>query len=239
MLEVGRTHLQDAVPVTLGQEFSGWASQVDARDPAAGATLADLEELPLGGTAVGTGLNAHPEFAARTSRTSPSATGLPFRPAENRSRRMGGAGRRSSTASGALKAVAVDPDEDRPRPAAAVVRAPLRARRDRPAELQPGSSIMPGKVNPVIPEVAIQVAAQVIGNDAAIDPGGALGVLELNVMLPVMARNLLESVGLLSASSTMLASEVRRRDRAEPGAVRGADRAEPGDGDAPGGADRI
>jgi fumarate hydratase class II len=205
VLKIGRTHLQDAVPVTLGQEFSGYASQVDHGIRRVRATFADLEELPLGGTAVGTGLNAHPEFAARTIAEIAGATGFPFRPAENRFEAMGAQDPLVS-ASGALKGVAASLMKiahdlrllsSGPRCGIGEISLPA---------LQPGSSIMPGKVNPVILEVAIQVAAQVIGNDATVTLGGGLGVLELNVMLPVMARNLLESVGLLSASSTLLAS---------------------------------
>ena len=205
VLKIGRTHLQDAVPVTLGQEFSGYASQVDHGIRRVRATFADLEELPLGGTAVGTGLNAHPEFAARTIAEIARATGIPFRPAENRFEAMG-AQDPLVAASGALKGVAASLMKiahdlrllsSGPRCGIGEISLP---------SLQPGSSIMPGKVNPVILEVTIQVAAQVMGNDAAVTVGGGLGVLELNVMLPVMARNLLESVGLLSAASTMLAS---------------------------------
>ena len=205
VLKIGRTHLQDAVPVTLGQEFSGYASQVDHGIRRVRATFADLEELPLGGTAVGTGLNAHPEFAVRTIAEIARATGIPFRPAENRFEAMG-AQDPLVAASGALKGVAASLMKiahdlrllsSGPRCGIGEISLP---------SLQPGSSIMPGKVNPVILEVAIQVAAQVIGNDAAVTLGGGLGVLELNVMLPVMARNLLESAGLLAASSSMLAS---------------------------------
>jgi fumarate hydratase class II len=206
ILKIGRTHLQDAVPVTLGQEFSGYASQVDHGIRRVRATFADLEELPLGGTAVGTGLNAHPEFAARTIAEIARATGIPFRPAENRFEAMG-AQDPLVAASGALKVVAASLMKiahdlrllsSGPRCAIGEISLP---------SLQPGSSIMPGKVNPVILEVAIQVAAQVIGNDAVVTLGGGLGVLELNVMLPVMARNLLESVSLLSAASSLLAGK--------------------------------
>jgi fumarate hydratase class II len=206
VLKIGRTHLQDAVPVTLGQEFSGYASQVDHGIRRVRATFADLEELPLGGTAVGTGLNAHPEFAARTIAEIARATGIPFRPAENRFEAMG-AQDPLVAASGAMKGVAASLMKiahdlrllsSGPRCAIGEISLP---------SLQPGSSIMPGKVNPVILEVAIQVAAQVIGNDAAVTLGGGLGVLELNVMLPVMARNLLESVSLLSAASSLLAGK--------------------------------
>jgi len=206
VLKIGRTHLQDAVPVTLGQEFSGYASQVDHGIRRVLATFADLEELPLGGTAVGTGLNAHPEFAARTIAEIAGATGIPFRPAGNRFEAMGAQDPLVS-ASGALKGVAASLMKiahdlrllsSGPRCGIGEISLP---------SLQPGSSIMPGKVNPVILEVAIQVAAQVIGNDATVTLGGGLGVLELNVMLPVMARNLLESVSLLSGASRLLAAK--------------------------------
>lgn len=205
VLKIGRTHLQDAVPVTLGQEFSGYASQVDHGIRRVKAVFADLEELPLGGTAVGTGLNAHPEFAARTIAEIARTTGIPFRPAENRFEAMG-AQDPLVAAGGALKGIAASLMKiahdlrllsSGPRCGIGEIDLP---------SLQPGSSIMPGKVNPVILETTIQVAAQVIGNDAVMTLGGALGVLELNVMLPVMARNLLESVSLLSAASSLLAS---------------------------------
>lgn len=203
ILKIGRTHLQDAVPVTLGQEFSAYASQVDHGTRRIRATLADLEELPLGGTAVGTGLNAHPEFGARTIAEIAAATGIPFRPAENRFEAMG-AQDPLVAASGALKGLAaslmkISHDlrllSSGPRCGIGEINLP---------SLQPGSSIMPGKVNPVILEMAIQVSAQVVGNDLVVTLGGSLGVLELNVMLPVMARNLLESIGLLSSAAALL-----------------------------------
>lgn len=206
VLKIGRSHLQDAVPVTLGQEFSGYASQIDHGIRRVRATFADLEELPLGGTAVGTGLNAHPEFAGRTIAEIARATGIPFRPAEDRFEAMGAQDPLVST-SGALKGLAASLMKiahdlrllsSGPRCGIGEITLP---------PLQPGSSIMPGKVNPVILEVAIQVAVQVIGNDAAVTLGGGLGVLELNVMLPVMARNLIESVSLLSAASSLLVAK--------------------------------
>jgi fumarate hydratase class II len=204
ILKIGRTHLQDAVPVTLGQEFSGYASQVDHGIRRVRATFQDLEELPLGGTAVGTGLNAHPEFGARTIAEIDTVTGIPFRPAENRFEAMGAQDPLVSV-SGALKTMAASLIKichdlrllsSGPRCGIGEIDLP---------SLQPGSSIMPGKVNPVILEIAIQAGAQVIGNDVVVTLGGSLGVLELNVMLPVMARNLLESIGLLSAASRLLA----------------------------------
>ncbi len=204
VLKIGRTHLQDAVPVTLGQEFSGYAAQAGHGIRRVRAVFAELEELPLGGTAVGTGLNAHPEFGARTIAAIAAATGIPFRPVENRFEAMG-AQDPLVAASGALKGVAaslmkISHDirllSSGPRCGIGEIDLP---------SLQPGSSIMPGKVNPVMLEMAIQVSAQVIGNDAVVTLGGSLGVLELNVMLPVMARNLLESIGLLSSATGLLA----------------------------------
>ena len=194
VLKIGRTHMQDAVPVTLGQEFSGYASQIDHGIRRVQAVFADLEELPLGGTAVGTGLNAHPEFGARTIAEIADATGIPFRPAENRFEAMG-AQDPLVAASGALKGLAVSLMKisqdirllsSGPRCGIGEINLP---------SLQPGSSIMPGKVNPVILEMAIQVAAQAVGNDLVVTLGGSLGVLELNGMLPVMGRNLRESSG--------------------------------------------
>lgn len=203
VLKIGRTHLQDAVPVTLGQEFSGYAAQIDHGIRRIRAVFPDLEELPLGGTAVGTGLSAHPEFGARTIAGIADATGIPFRPAENRFEAMG-AQDPLVAASGALKGVAASVMKishdlrllsSGPRCGIGEIDLP---------SLQPGSSIMPGKVNPVILEMAIQVAAQVMGNDLVVTLGGSLGVLELNVMMPVMARNLLESTGLLSSAAGLL-----------------------------------
>ena len=204
VLKIGRTHLQDAVPVTLGQEFSGYASQIDHGTRRVHAVFADLEELPLGGTAVGTGLNGHPEFGARAIAEIAAATGIPFRPAENRFEAIGAQDPIVSS-SGVLKGLAASLVKichdvrllsSGPRCGIGEINLP---------SLQPGSSIMPGKVNPVILEMMIQVSAQVIGNDAAVTLGGSLGVLELNVMLPVMARNLLESIGFLSSAATLLA----------------------------------
>jgi fumarate hydratase class II len=203
ILKIGRTHMQDAVPVTLGQEFSSYASQVDHGIRRVHAAFADLEELPLGGTAVGTGLNAHPEFGERTITEIAAATGIPFRPAENRFEATG-AQDPIVAASATLKGIAaslmkVSHDirllSSGPRCGIGELTLP---------SLQPGSSIMPGKVNPVILEMVIQVSAQVIGNDVVVTLGGSLGVLELNVMLPVMARNLLESIGILASAATLL-----------------------------------
>ncbi|MEW6719810.1 MAG: class II fumarate hydratase [Thermodesulfobacteriota bacterium] len=204
IIKIGRTHLQDAVPITLGQEFSGYASQIDHGIRRVMAVFPELEELPLGGTAVGTGVNAHPEFARRTIEGLARETGIPFREAENRFEAMG-AQDPLVAASGAMKGIAASMMK---------IAQDLRILSSGPRcgigeidlpPLQPGSSIMPGKVNPVVLEAAIQVAAQAIGNDAAVTLGGALGILELNVMMPVMARNLLESVSLLSAAASLMA----------------------------------
>ena len=206
VVKSGRTHWMDAVPVTLGQEFSGYAAQVRQGFDRVGSTLDRLGQIPLGGTAVGTGLNTHPEFAARVRARLSEDTGLtigaPADPFEAQAARDG-----LVEASGALKTVAVSLTKiandlrflgSGPRAGLAEIALP---------ELQKGSSIMPGKVNPVIPEVVTQVAAQVIGNDAAITIGGMNGHFELNVYVPVMARNLLQSIALLASASRLLAEK--------------------------------
>ena len=203
VVKSGRTHLMDAVPVTLGQEFGGYAAQIREGISRIEVTLGRLGQIPLGGTAVGTGLNTHPEFAARVRETLSEETGLAVRPPadpfESQAARDG-----LVEASGALKVVAVSLTKiandlrwmgSGPRAGLAEIRLP---------ELQKGSSIMPGKVNPVIPEVVTQVAAQVIGNDAAITVGGLQGHFELNVFVPLLARNLLDSIKLLAAASRLL-----------------------------------
>src|SRR6058998_3597825 len=206
VVKSGRTHLMDAVPVTLGQEFSGYAAQVRQGYERVGSTLERLGRIPLGGTAVGTGLNTHPEFAARVRARLTGETGLeisaPADPFESQAARDA-----LVEASGALKVVAVSLTKiandirfmgSGPRAGLAEIALP---------ELQKGSSIMPGKVNPVIPEVVTQVAAQVIGNDAAITVGGMQGHFELNVFVPLLARNLLDSVRLLAAASRLFAEK--------------------------------
>jgi fumarate hydratase, class II len=206
VVKSGRTHLMDAVPVTLGQEFSGYAAQVRQGAARVRDTLERLGQIPLGGTAVGTGLNTHPEFAERVRRVLSDETGLTIAPPadsfEAQAARDG-----LVEASGALKTVAVSLTKiandlrllgSGPRAGLAEIMLP---------ELQKGSSIMPGKVNPVIPEVVTQVSAQVIGNDTAITVGGMQGHLELNVFVPLLARNLLESIRLLSAASRLLAEK--------------------------------
>ncbi|HZQ82319.1 MAG TPA: class II fumarate hydratase [Gaiellaceae bacterium] len=203
VVKSGRTHWMDAVPVTLGQEFAGYAAQVREGKARVEATLERLGKIPLGGTAVGTGLNTHPEFAARVREKLSADTGLtisaPADPFESQAARDG-----LVEASGALKTVAVSLTKvandlrflgSGPRAGLSEIFLP---------ELQKGSSIMPGKVNPVIPEVVTQVAAQVIGNDQAIAIGGMQGHFELNVFVPLMARNLLQSIKLLASACRLL-----------------------------------
>jgi fumarate hydratase, class II len=218
VVKVGRTHLMDATPVRLGQEFSGYATQVARGVGRLGSALERLAELPLGGTAVGTGLNAHPEFSARAIALLSDRTGHPLREAADHFEAQG-AQDALVEGSGALKTVAVSlmkiANDIRwmgsgPRGGLGELRLP---------SLQPGSSIMPGKVNPVITEVVRQVGAQVIGNDAAVTVGGALGDFELNVMMPVMAHNLLEAVDLLTGAATIF------RERCVEGLEADAERA--------------
>jgi len=206
VVKAGRTHLMDAVPVTLGQEFGGYAAQVRQGIERVRSTLERVGRIPLGGTAVGTGLNTHPEFAERVRRRLSEESGLAvFPPADPFEAQ--GARDALVEASGALKTVAVSLSKiandlrllgSGPRAGLAEIALP---------ELQKGSSIMPGKVNPVIPEVVTQVGAQVIGNDQAITVGGLQGHLELNVFVPMMARNLLESIHLLASASRLLAEK--------------------------------
>jgi fumarate hydratase class II len=206
VVKSGRTHLMDAVPVTLGQEFGGYAVQVREGSARVEATLERVGRIPLGGTAVGTGLNTHPEFAERVRARLSEESGLTVLPPADRFEAQ--AARDALVeASGALKVVAVSLTKiandlrlmgSGPRAGLAEIRLP---------ELQKGSSIMPGKVNPVIPEVVTQVAAQVIGNDAAITVGGLQGHFELNVFVPVIARNLLQSVRLLASAARLLAEK--------------------------------
>jgi fumarate hydratase class II len=206
VVKSGRTHWMDAVPVTLGQEFGGYAAQVREGIARVESTLGRVGRIPLGGTAVGTGLNTHPDFAARVREQLSADTGLgilpPADPFEAQAARDA-----LVEASGALKTVAVSLTKiandlrfmgSGPRAGLAEIFLP---------ELQKGSSIMPGKVNPVIPEVVTQVAAQVIGNDAAITVGGLQGHFELNVFVPLIARNLLDSIKLLASASRLLAEK--------------------------------
>ncbi|GAA2902808.1 fumarate hydratase class II [Actinoplanes cyaneus] len=204
VVKSGRTHLMDATPVTLGQEFSGYARQVTNGVERLTATLPRLGELPLGGTAVGTGVNTPPGFAPKVIELLRQQTGLPLSEARDHFEAQG-ARDALVEASGQLRVVAAGlykiANDIRwmgsgPRAGLRELRLP---------DLQPGSSIMPGKVNPVVPEAVRQVAAQVIGNDATVAFAGTQGDFELNVMLPVMARNLLESIRLLAAAARLLA----------------------------------
>jgi fumarate hydratase class II len=206
VVKAGRTHWMDAVPVTLGQEFAGYAAQVRQGIARVQDSLPRLGQIPLGGTAVGTGLNTHPDFAARVRALLAEETGLtisaPADPFEAQAARDA-----IVEASGALKVVAVSLTKiandirylgSGPRAGLAEIALP---------ELQKGSSIMPGKVNPVMPEVVTQVAAQVIGNDTAITVGGMQGHFELNVFVPLLARNILDSVKLLASASRLFAEK--------------------------------
>ncbi|WP_051267709.1 class II fumarate hydratase [Nakamurella lactea] len=204
VVKSGRTHLMDATPVTLGQEFGGYAAQVRYGVERLNAALPRLAELPLGGTAVGTGINTPPGFAAAVIAELAQATGLPFTEARNHFEAQGAMDSLVET-SGQLRTIAVGLVKicndirwmgSGPRAGLSEIHLP---------DLQPGSSIMPGKVNPVLPEATLQVCAQVIGNDAAIAFAGTQGNFELNVMLPVIAQNLLESIRLLSNVSVLLA----------------------------------
>jgi len=204
--KIGRTHLQDAVPMTLGQEFSGYARQVELGIERLASIEPRLAELALGGTAVGTGVNAHPEFAAAAIAWIARATGIDFRKARNHFEAQ--AARDAAVeASGTLKTVAVSLAKiandvrwlgSGPRCGIGEIRLP---------SLQPGSSIMPGKVNPVIPEAVLQVAAQVAGSDTTITLCGQGGNFELNTMMPLIAHHLLQSIGLLADAAVALADK--------------------------------
>ncbi|NUK76440.1 class II fumarate hydratase [Streptomyces lunaelactis] len=204
VVKSGRTHLMDATPVTLGQEFGGYAAQIRYGIERLRSSLPRLAELPLGGTAVGTGINTPPGFSAAVIAEVARATGLPLTEARDHFEAQGARDGLVET-SGQLRTVAVSLTKisndlrwmaSGPRTGLAEISLP---------DLQPGSSIMPGKVNPVIPEAVLMVAAQVTGNDATVATAGAAGNFELNVMLPVIAKNLLESVRLLANASRLLA----------------------------------
>ncbi|MFH8669866.1 class II fumarate hydratase [Streptomyces sp. WAC00303] len=204
VVKSGRTHLMDATPVTLGQEFGGYAAQIRYGVERLRASLPRLAELPLGGTAVGTGINTPPGFSAAVIAEVADATGLPLTEARDHFEAQGARDGLVET-SGQLRTIAVSLTKisndlrwmaSGPRTGLAEIALP---------DLQPGSSIMPGKVNPVIPEAVLMVAAQVTGNDATVATAGAAGNFELNVMLPVIAKNLLESVRLLANASRLLA----------------------------------
>jgi fumarate hydratase, class II len=206
IVKAGRTHLMDAVPVTLGQEFGGYAAQIRLGGRRVRNALPQVAQIPLGGTATGTGLNTHPDFAAKVREKLSADTGLEIHPPEDPFEAQ--ANRDALVElSGALKVVAVSLTKiandlalmgSGPRAGIGELFLP---------ELQKGSSIMPGKVNPVMPEVVLQVAAQVIGNDTAITIGGMQGQFELNVRIPLIARNLLQSLELLSNASVLLAEK--------------------------------
>jgi fumarate hydratase class II len=223
IVKAGRTHLMDAVPVTLGQEFGGYAAQIRLGARRVRNALPQVAQIPLGGTATGTGLNTHPEFAARVRALLSEQSGLEILPPEDPFEAQ--ANRDALVElSGALKVIAVSVTKiandlalmgSGPRAGFGELLLP---------ELQKGSSIMPGKVNPVIPEVVMQVAAQVIGNDTAITIGGLEGNFELNVRVPLIARNLLESIELLTAKSNLFAEKCVKGIRAnEEGAARSAE----------------
>jgi len=204
VVKSGRTHLMDATPVTLGQEFGGYAASIRFGIERLEGALPRIGELPLGGTAVGTGINTPPGFAAKVISALAASMQLPLSEARNHFEAQGSRDALVE-ASGVLRVIAVSLYKvandlrwmsSGPRTGLAEIHLP---------DLQPGSSIMPGKVNPVIPEAVCQVVAQVVGNDTAIAFGGAAGNLELNVMLPVIARNLLESIRLLANISRLLA----------------------------------
>jgi fumarate hydratase class II len=207
VVKAGRTHLMDAVPVTLGQEFAGYAAQIALGQERVRSALVHVGQIPLGGTATGTGLNTHPKFAEKVRARLRRESGLrqiaapldPFEAQANRDALV--------ELSGALKVLAVSLTKiandlalmgSGPRAGLGEILLP---------ELQKGSSIMPGKVNPVIPEVVLQVAAQVIGNDTAVTVGGLQGQFELNVRIPLIARNLLQSLRLLSAAARVFAEK--------------------------------
>jgi fumarate hydratase, class II len=206
VVKAGRTHLMDAVPVTLGQEFGGYSAQIRLGADRVRQALPRVAQIPLGGTATGTGLNTHPEFAQRVRDHIREATGVA---AEAPADPFEAQGSRDALVelSGALKVVAVSLTKiaqdialmgSGPRTGLVELALP---------ELQKGSSIMPGKVNPVIPEVVLQVAAQVVGNDTAITIAGMQGQFELNVRVPLIARNLLQSIAILSSAATLLAEK--------------------------------
>ena len=206
IVKTGRTHLQDATPIRLGQEFKGYAGQAERGLRRLQHAEAELGELPLGGTAVGTGVNAHPEFASRVCATLSELAGVSVQETENHFQAQNSLDAVVET-SGVLRTVAISlykvANDLRwlgagPRAGIAEIALP---------EVQPGSSIMPGKVNPVIPESTIQVVAQVIGNDAAVAVAGQGSYFELNMMMPVAAHNLLQSISLLGAAAGNLAAQ--------------------------------
>jgi fumarate hydratase, class II len=206
IIKTGRTHLQDATPIRLGQEFLGYSGQIERGRKRVEHALAELTEIALGGTAVGTGINTHPEFAKRTSARLAQMTGLPIHETSNHFQAQSSMDN-CVAASGALKTVAVSLTKiandlrwlgSGPRAGIGEIEMPA---------VQPGSSIMPGKVNPVICESVLQVCVQVIGNDAAITVGGQSGNFEINLMMPIIAYDLLQSISLLAHASANLAKQ--------------------------------
>ena len=206
LIKSGRTHLMDAVPVTLGQEFSGYAAQIRLGARRISNALPEVAQIPLGGTATGTGLNTHKEFAARVRARLTETSGLQIRPPEDPFEAQGNRDALVEL-SGALKVLAVSLTKiandlawlgSGPRAGLGEILLP---------ELQKGSSIMPGKVNPVIPEVVLQISAQVIGNDTAITVAGTQGAFELNVRVPLIARNLLDQIRLLTSGCRIFAEK--------------------------------
>ncbi len=223
VVKMGRTHLMDALPIRMGQELGGWASQIAQGQQRIRATLTRISPLALGGTAVGTGVNAHPEFGPRVAKRLSAETGLPFLSSRNYFVSLSSQDS-AVELSGQFKTVAVsmmkianDLRWMNSGPIAGLADIALPA-------LQPGSSIMPGKVNPVIPEAVAMVCAQVIGNDATITVAGQSGNFQLNVMLPVVAHNLLESARLIGNAAGVLAD--RAVDGLEPNEERARDLAE-------------
>jgi fumarate hydratase class II len=206
VIKTGRTHLMDAMPIRLGQQIGGWATQLAQARERVESTLPRLAELALGGTAVGTGINAHPEYGAKVAAALSQRTDLPF--VEGRDHfALQATQDTAAELSGQLKAYAVglmkianDLRHMNSGPQAGLAEIVLPA-------LQPGSSIMPGKINPVICEAAMMVCAQVIGNDLTVTIGAQMGNFELNVMLPVIAHNLLQSIELLASASNVLADK--------------------------------
>lgn len=207
IVKTGRTHLMDAMPIRLSQELGGWAAQIDAGVDRITASLTRVHELALGGTAVGTGINAHPEFGGKAAEFLAEATNVPFVTAPNKFQHIS-AQDAAVELSGGLKAIACslmkianDLRWMNSGPIAGIAEIALEA-------LQPGSSIMPGKINPVVPEAVCMVAAQVIGNDAAITVGGQAGNFQLNVMLPMIAHNLMQSVQITANAAECLCETI-------------------------------
>lgn len=221
VVKTGRTHLMDAMPVTFGQEIGAWSAQVDSGMRRVKSALKRVRQLPLGGTAVGTGINAHPDFGPLVARALRESSGFRFKSSKNYFEGISSqdaavelSGQLKTYACSLMK-IANDLRLMNSGPLAGIGDIELPA-------LQPGSSIMPGKVNPVIPEATCMVCAQVIGNDAAVTVGGQAGNFQLNVMLPMVARNLLESLGILSTISRALADSAIRDFTVREDRIQGA-----------------